>query len=368
MKKSTIRGALALCLVMAMIALGACSSAGKYAKWKEAESFQGVELSKYVTLGEYKGMEIMVLPEEVMEKEVLQFVKEQMCIEVERTVVETGDLVVFDYEGTGAEIPEEYLPGMKAEGARLIIGDGGFIPGFEAQIAGQSIGKAFDVNVTFPEDYNPELAGKDATFHCTVHELYFPDMTDERVLEITKGQIESLEVFHSEARVYLIQRIEQENLKQGGSAAMEAAFENAKVTEVPKDELEMYQEMIKAEAAAEKQELKEYLTEVGLDPENWVSQMEDQLRWEMFVFAVAQKEDLTATEEEMNAYLEGQLSPEDPSVTAETILEQVGGKNMLMRGLTQNNVTYFIYENAKKTVQTAETEEDAHTADDGHVH
>ena len=368
MKKSTIRGALALCLVFAMIALGACSSGGgKLAKWKEEESFQGIDLSEYVTLGEYKGMEITVLSEDV-EDQVMRTARQELHTKSDKTTVEKGDVVIFDFEGTANGISEDILQGMKAEKATLVVGDNGFIPGFEEQIVGQTVGKAFDVEVTFPRIYEqePELAGKGAVFHCTVHEIHEVDLTDAKVKEVMGGEYETLEAFYADARAYFAQPIQQQNLEQGGSAAMEAAFGNATVTGSPETELAMYQEIIKAEAAAEKQELEEYLTAVGLDPENWVSQMEEQLHWEMFVFTVAQKEDLVATEEEMNSFLERQLNPEDPSITADSILEQIGGKNMLQRGLTQDKVMSFLYENAKKTVGAAV--EETHTSDDGHVH
>ena len=365
MKKSTIRGALALCLVFALVVLGACSSDGGYAAWQKEDPFQDEDLSKYVALGEYKGMEITVLSEKVDEEEVLKIARQELHTKVDKTMVEKGDVVIFDYEGMAPGLSDETLQRMKAENAPLVIGDSGFIPGFEEQIIGQSVGKAFDVEVTFPENYDAELAGKDATFHCTVHEIHKPDLTDAKVKEVMGETFESLEAFYANIRSYFLQPVQQQNLQQGGSAAVEAAYQNAKVLSVPARELEMYQETIKKEVEASGQEEAEYLTSLGLDPENWVSQVEEQLGWEMFICAVAQKEGQTVTEEEMKAYLEQQLNPEDPSLTAESVIEQSGGRNMLLRRLTQEKVIYFLYDNAKKTEQAAE---DTHTADDGHAH
>jgi len=370
MKKSTIRGALALSLVFAMIVLGACSSEGGYEKWQVEDPFKGEDLSEYITLGEYKGIEITILPEEADEESVLKIARQELHTKIDKTVVEKGDVVIFDYEGTADGLSDETLQGMKAEKAALVIGDGGFIPGFEEQIEGQAIGKAFDVDVTFPEDYHaPELAGKDVTFRCTVHEIHKVDLTDAKVQEVMGEEFESLEALYENIRAYFLQPIQEQNVQQGGSEAIEAAFQNTKVTKVPARELEMYKEMINREVAASGQTEAEYLTMMGLDPENWVSQVEEQLGWEMFICAIAQKEDQMVTEEEFKDYLDRQRTATgDASLTDEALIEQSGGRNIMLRRLTQDKVIYFVYENAKKTEQAAEAAEDTHTADDGHAH
>ncbi len=90
-------------------------------------------------------------------------------IDVTDRAVENGDTVVFDFEGF---CDGEAFDGGKAEKFSLEIGSGRFIPGFEEQIVGKNIGEDFDVNVTFPENYNAEnLAGKPAVFKCKIHEI-----------------------------------------------------------------------------------------------------------------------------------------------------------------------------------------------------
>lgn len=77
-----------------------------------------------------------------------------------------GDTLVFDFAGF---CDGEQFQGGTAENYELVLGSHQFIPGFEEQLVGMSAGETKDVNVTFPQQYTPELAGKDAVFKCTAH-------------------------------------------------------------------------------------------------------------------------------------------------------------------------------------------------------
>ena len=351
MKKTAIRSALALCLVFATIALGACSSGSKYAEWQGEEPFQAEDLSKSVTLGEYKGVAVQLPSNEITDEQVMEVAKRGLLSKSDKTVVENGDIILFDFEGTAPGLSEEVLQGMKAEKYSITVGSGAFIPGFEEQMVGKTVGEKFDVKVTFPADYNsPELAGKDATFHCLVHEIQVVDLTDAKVKEATAGATETLEALYAEIRADLAQTVQANNFEQSMSMAIQTAYENAKVTEVPEREMEMYREQLKEQAVAnEHKDEMAYLEASGYTLEQWTSETETRLRQEMFVYAVAQKEGLVITEKELNDYVKEQSADADPALSEKEALAQMGGKNMLMRGLTQDKVMTFIYENAKKT-------------------
>lgn len=97
-------------------------------------------------------------------------------IDVTDRAVQNGDTVIFDFEGFCDGVA---FDGGKAENFSLEIGSGRFIPGFEEQIVGKSIDEAFDVNVTFPEEYNAEnLAGKPAVFKCKIHEIKAKELAE----------------------------------------------------------------------------------------------------------------------------------------------------------------------------------------------
>jgi len=301
-----IRSALSLCLVAALIAFGACttskgdgsskdkaSATDDLTVWKNEEPFQDLDLAEYVKLGEYKGI----------------------AVDLSRTeTVELGDYAIFDFEGTAPGLSEETLESMKAQRYdQLVIGSGNFIPGFEEQMLGKKIGEAFDVKVTFPEDYAPEdqegpkeLNGKEVTFHCLVHELPGKDAV---------------------------------------SMAAQAAYENMDVLKIPDREMEMYRALYDEAAEGSGMSGEEYIEQLG-GLEYWTEGMREQVKQEMFVYAVAQQENLKATEEDVQAYLD-KMREGDESAKDEELLEQAGGKNLFRRGLTQEKVVEFIHKNAK---------------------
>ena len=107
-------------------------------------------------------------------------------ITVEDRAAKEGDIATIDFEGFA---DGEAFEGGKGEDYDLELGSGSFIPGFEEQIVGHSAGDAFDVNVTFPEEYAEELAGKDAVFKVTVKALkekQLPELDDEFVKDVSE--------------------------------------------------------------------------------------------------------------------------------------------------------------------------------------
>ena len=138
-----------------------------------------------VSLGKYKGVEVEKAVIEVTDEEIdakLKAEQEKNAVDKEITdrPVADGDKIVLDFEGF---VDGVAFDGGKGEDYSLTIGSNSFIPGFETQLIGAEIGKELDVNVTFPEDYHAaDLAGKDATFKCTVHKItekVLPELNDE---------------------------------------------------------------------------------------------------------------------------------------------------------------------------------------------
>lgn len=134
-----------------------------------------------VAISDYKGLKlekpVKTVTDEDVEKEVERVRNSNArIIDVTDRAVEKGDTVVFDFEGF---CDDKAFDGGKAEKFSLEIGSGRFIPGFEDQIVGKNIGEDFDVNVTFPENYNAaELAGKPAVFKCKIHEIKGKEVAD----------------------------------------------------------------------------------------------------------------------------------------------------------------------------------------------
>ncbi len=145
-----------------------------------------------VKLGEYKGLtatrEDVKVTDEAVDAEIAKALEGQAReTEVTDRACEMGDEVVFDFDGY---VDGVAFDGGKSENYSLKLGSGAFIPGFEEQIVGKTIGENFDVNVTFPADYHAEnLAGKEAVFKCLVHAIKvreLPELDDEFVKDVSE--------------------------------------------------------------------------------------------------------------------------------------------------------------------------------------
>ncbi|MGN0446987.1 MAG: trigger factor [Acutalibacteraceae bacterium] len=137
-----------------------------------------------ITVSEYKELKATKKKVEATEEEIDEKINELVernarLVSVEDRAAQDGDITVIDFEGF---VDGVAFQGGKGENYELTLGSGQFIPGFEAQVAGHSIGEEFDVNVTFPTEYAPELAGKDAVFKVKLHEIKvkeLPEVDDE---------------------------------------------------------------------------------------------------------------------------------------------------------------------------------------------
>lgn len=151
-----------------------------------------VTVKPEVELGEYKGLTIKRNPVEVTDEEVDGEVKaaaekNARFIEVTDRAAKSGDEVVIDYSGS---VDGKKFDGGTAEKQTLLLGSHTFIPGFEEQVEGMSIGEERDINVKFPDDYHAEnLKGKDSVFHIKLHGIRFkelPAIDDEFAKDVSE--------------------------------------------------------------------------------------------------------------------------------------------------------------------------------------
>ena len=190
-----------------------------------------VAVKPEVTLGEYKGMTVDKVSNRVTQKEVEErLVKEQeknaRTITVEGRPVQDKDEVVLDFEGFVDGVAFE---GGKGENYPLVIGSGSFIPGFEEQLIGAEVEKEVEVNVTFPEEYHAEeLAGKEAVFKCTVHEIKakeLPELDDEFASEIS--EFDTLDALKADIKAKIKEEKNAEGKRKREDQAVEQAVANA---------------------------------------------------------------------------------------------------------------------------------------------
>ena len=221
-----------------------------------------------------------------------------------------GDELVLDYAGFSEGVQ---FPGGTAEKQTLTLGSGMFIPGFEEQLVGANIGDDVTVTVTFPTEYHaPELAGKPAEFRCRVHEIRTHgtyEMDDTFAKEI--GQCDTMEQMRKNMgkalQDYYNERAEQELRWQ----LMHQAA--ATVEEQPSDEeldrmVEAQMETLVAQLAQKGLTLEAYCQFTGSDEKKLREDMRpdalEAFRTQKAVEKIAQLENLTVTDEEMNAAIE----------------------------------------------------------------
>lgn len=193
-----------------------------------------------VKLGAYKDLEVSVeATKEVTDAEVDEKVERERNnlaeLIIKEDAAELGDTVVIDFVGSvdGVE-----FDGGKGDNFSLELGSGQFIPGFEDQLVGAKAGETVDVNVTFPEDYQAEdLAGKDAKFVTTVHEVKakeVPALDDELAKDIDE-EVETLDELKAKYRKELeaAKEIAYDDAVEG--AALELAVANAEIVELPEE-------------------------------------------------------------------------------------------------------------------------------------
>ena len=190
-----------------------------------------VAVKPEVTLGEYKGLAVDKVSNRVTQKEVEErLVKEQeknaRTVAGEGRPVQDKDEVVLDFEGFVDGVAFE---GGKGENYPLVIGSGSFIPGFEEQLIGAETEKEVEVNVTFPKEYHAEeLAGKEAVFKCTVHEIKakeLPELNDEFASEIS--EFDTLDELKADIKAKIKEEKNAEGKRKREDQAVEQAVANA---------------------------------------------------------------------------------------------------------------------------------------------
>lgn len=175
-------------LAAAMLLMSMLSACGK-----DKSYLSGIDASKYVTLGEYKGIEVTEaapeMSDEIVDYYIDTYILEPRAVTTEvtdRNVVEEGDTVNIDYTGYRDGVAFE---NGSAQGDSLTIGSGRFIPGFEEGLIGTEVGDTVTLDLTFPEVYdsNPDLAGAAVSFEVTINGISIvevPELTDELVTEL----------------------------------------------------------------------------------------------------------------------------------------------------------------------------------------
>lgn len=192
-----------------------------------------VTVKPEVKLGEYKGLKLDDIVHTVSDDDVAAELKKRQekgarQVTVEDRPVKDGDTATIDFEGF---IDGTAFAGGKGENFELVIGSGQFIPGFEEQIIGKSIGDEFDVNVTFPEDYHSEeLKGKPAVFKTKVNAISYkelPELDDEFAKDVS--EFDTLAELKEDIKKKLQENGDARTKQEKENAAVDKVIENMTV-------------------------------------------------------------------------------------------------------------------------------------------
>ena len=264
-----------------------------------------------VKLGAYKGLKIghesIEVSEEDVNNAIDELLKNNANLVVKDGEAKEGDTVVMDFAGS---VNGELFEGGSAQNYELELGSHSFIPGFEEQLVGHKAGEHVDVNVKFPENYTPELAGKDALFACDIHEVKekkLPELTDEFVKEELKiDGVETVEGLRAHKRAELEKQKEEQEKRNYISKLIDEIVKGS--------ELDIAEEIIASQMKARKEDLEKRMASSGLTLEQYLQiigqkqeDFEGQLKTDAekdvsryFVLeAIRKAEDLEVSDEEL---------------------------------------------------------------------
>ena len=193
------------------------------------------ELYPEVTLGQYKGLEVekaeATVTDEQVEAELDRMAQNVASTETVERAAEMGDTANIDFEGFDNGVP---FDGGKGENFDLKLGSGSFVPGFEEQIVGMTAGEEKDIDITFPEDYHAELAGKAVVFHVKLNKVTVtnvPAKDDEFAKDVS--EFDTLEELKADIRAKALESAQKQIDSAFEQACVEKAAENTEV-EMPK--------------------------------------------------------------------------------------------------------------------------------------
>lgn len=304
-----------------------------------------VETKPHPVLGDYSKLIVEEVPVEVTDEDIEAELKKQQeenarLIPVEDGKAEMGDTVNIDFDGF---LDGERFEGGKAENYDLVLGSNTFIKGFEDQVVGHASGDKFDVNVTFPEDYQAkEFQGKDAKFEVEINSITrkeLPKLDDEFAKDIS--EFDTLEELKNSLKEKLVKEKEERAKSIIQNQAVEAL--------VKKSEVSAPNGLVNSEIEFELQNLDQRLQQMGISlaqyiemtkmdinqiREQYRAQAEARVKANLVIDEVALKENIEVTDEEKEAEINE--AAENYGVEDKEKFKELFAKNVSDKTLEEN--------------------------------
>ena len=271
------------------------------------------EVYPEVTLGQYKGLEVEKTEASVTDEQV-QAELDRMAQNVASTetvdrAAQMGDTANIDFEGFDNGVPFE---GGKGENFDLKLGSGQFVPGFEEQVVGMTAGEEKDIDITFPEDYHKELAGKAVVFHVKLNKVtvtMVPEMDDEFAKDVS--EFDTLDALKADVRAKALEQAQKQADSAFENACVEKAAENTTV-DMPKalveNELDVQMERFGYQLQMSGYSMEQYAKMMGGDVNTMRSAFrptaEKQAKISVTLEKIAEVENISVTEEDIAEELE----------------------------------------------------------------
>lgn len=280
----------------------------------------GVEMTMKVTvkpeisIDNYKGIEAdkgdaSVCADDVKKELASMQERNARVVTVDDRKAKKNDIAVIDFEGF---VDGVAFDGGKGENYELTLGSGQFIPGFEDQIIGHKTGDEFDVNVTFPTEYTPELAGKEAVFKVVLHEIKMKELPtlDDDFAKDVDDEVDTLAELKKKIKAELSDKKKEDVEKDFESAVLEKVVDlvEGEIPEVMydnklEDDVKDYENRLSQQGIP----LDTYLQYMGMDRDKFKESMRDnavkQVKLQLAVEKIAELEKIEATDEEAEAQL-----------------------------------------------------------------
>lgn len=276
-----------------------------------------VPVEPEVELGEYKGLEVKKTRVTVTKKEIEEQLANYQSQFAELSVKEDGkvakgDTAVIDFEGFVDGVAFE---GGKGENYPLEIGSGAFVPGFEDQLIGMTVDNEQEIKIKFPEDYGAvDLAGKEATFKVTVHEIkekHLPEIDDELAKDVNIDGVETLDQLKDHIKANIKARKENENEQKFMNDIYQALIKNSKIETseaLVKQEQQMILKEIEQNLQSQGLNFDIYKQFTGKDVsdilEDIKPQAEERYKINAILKAIIKEEELVVSDEELEAELQ----------------------------------------------------------------
>ena len=335
------------------------------------------ETMPHPELGDYKTIEVEERKITVEDEQVDSVIegertKNAVLVQVDDRPAQEGDEVTLDYSGS---VGGEVFEGGTAEDQKLELGSNSFIPGFEDQVIGHSVGEEFDIDVTFPEDYGAEeLAGKEAVFHIMLKEIAVkevPELNDDFAQDVS--EFDTLDEYRDSVRKDLEEKQAQTNRADQENQAIQKLIE---ISDVHVPEV-----MIEEQVDSEIRDMAQQIQQLGIGMEQYLEytgssmeQLREQYRGlaetrvagDLVLTSLIEEQDIQASEEELDAELDrlGELYGAQDTEDFKKRVKEVGNDVLIAEDLKKKKAIDFLMEQVTFVEAKEEPVEDEGSADE----